>query len=776
MKLLEEIKVSVYENVFSKKPKLMSFIEVIFMCIHPTYASIINTIRRYHEEGDHEAAQKMKSKLPCFTPAGTFDGAHAIKNFVTPSCIMGLDYDDVPNRLEVIKKCAEDPHTVAALESPTNGVKVFAYIENVEGRHREGQQLVSRYYDRLLGLQSDPACKDESRLCYFTYSPNGYVASLYETFILPPAPTIIASPEKPGKAQATETLQPETPPQQPSEEETKQFLSSYIFLNPLTKGKRHSNTFKLACEACRRGYSQESILRGLNVFFEHTDFRKTEVSKAVQDGYQTVKSSGTDSPVPSSASSESVKVSKVPYGTFENANEPEETYWQGEEFRKKTPCFPKEVFKNLPNLLDECLFEDTDEREQDISLLSALTALSAVLPYTFGIYNHKKYSPHIFSFVTAPAGSGKSIAQIGRYLLEEIHTGILNQSKSLLQNYDQAHHKWIQSFGKKNKTNEKIEKEPQKPPFKMLIIPASTSYTRMQIQMQDNGTQGSIIFDTEAETLSTANHLDCGNFDDMLRKAFEHENIDSSYKANGTAPIYIRHPQLAIFLTGTPGQVEGLLNSSENGLASRILHYTFRGIPHWKEMGDDSTSLEDLFKPLARRVSELYDFCLNNPVIFHFSPSQWHKLNTTFSQLLNEVALEGNDDLQAVVKRYAFLVMRISMIQTRIRQFETHAIVQSIHCSDIDFERSLSIVLCCYEHSRLLLSSMPSPALRPLKNPDITKNFISSLPENFTTEEAIRAGANFDFSRSKVLRLLRTLNGLKINKVSHGSYTKLNDK
>ena len=54
----------------------------------------------------------------------------------------------------------------------------------------------------------------------------------------------------------------------------------------------------------------------------------------------------------------------------------------------------------------------------------------------------------------------------------------------------------------------------------MLFIPATTSYTRMQIQMQDNGSQGSIIFDTEAQTLSTANHLDCGNFDDMLRKSF----------------------------------------------------------------------------------------------------------------------------------------------------------------------------------------------------------------------------------------------------------------
>lgn len=40
MKILEEIKVSVYENVYSKKNKVMSFLEVIIMCVHPVYASI----------------------------------------------------------------------------------------------------------------------------------------------------------------------------------------------------------------------------------------------------------------------------------------------------------------------------------------------------------------------------------------------------------------------------------------------------------------------------------------------------------------------------------------------------------------------------------------------------------------------------------------------------------------------------------------------------------------------------------------------------------------
>lgn len=81
--------------------------------------------------------------------------------------------------------------------------------------------------------------------------------------------------------------------------------------------------------------------------------------------------------------------------------------------------------------------------------------------------------------------------------------------------------------------------------------------------MRDNGPQGSIIFDTEAQTLATANHLDCGNFDDMLRKAFEHENIDSAFKINGLTPIYIRFPMLAMFLTGTPSQMASLIETSE---------------------------------------------------------------------------------------------------------------------------------------------------------------------------------------------------------------------
>mgnify|MGYP000564035732 FL=1 len=771
MKVLEEIKVSVYENVYSKKPRVMSFLEVIIMCIHPIYASIINAIRRYYAEGDHAAAQKLKNQLPCFTPAGTFDGAHAIKNFLLPSHIVGLDYDHVKDRLQVIQRCAADPHTVAAIESPTDGVKVFAYVEGIENRHREGQQLVSRYYNQLLGLESDPACKDESRLCYFSYSPNGYVAALYQAFVLEPL-----IKEETNTFSENEVLPPfplqDNTPENVSEEEIAQFISSYIFFHPLTAGQRHS---KLACEACRRHYPQKSILRELSLFFEHTDFRSEELTKVLSSGYKQVNEHAPASSPASDPSFQKDIRTKRQYSTAENSDTDDEAYWLGEEFRKGTPLFPRSLYNNLPDLLNDCIIEDGSKREQDVALLSDLPALSAALPQTFGIYNHKKYSTHIFSVILSPAASGKSIAQTGRYLLEEIHSEILSTSESMMKNYQTVHNNWQSEYQKQKKKGEACSDEPQRPPFKMLFIPATTSYTRMQMQMQDNGPQGSIIFDTEAQTLSTANHLDCGNFDDMLRKAFEHENIDSSYKANGLIPIYIRHPKLALLLTGTPGQIDGLLSSYENGLPSRTLIYTFREAPHWKEMGDDCVSLEDSFKPIAHRVSELYHFCLAHPVLFHFNRLQWNRLNEIFSRMLSEVALEGNDDLQAVVKRYAFLVMRISMIQTRIRQFEVTDLSPEIYCTDADFERSLQIVLCCYEHSRLLHSSMPSPSVRPLKNPDTIRNFVQELPDSFTTDEAIQIGAKYDFNHRKVTRLLKSLNGVKINKISHGSYTKMNE-
>ena len=67
----------------------------------------------------------------------------------------------------------------------------------------------------------------------------------------------------------------------------------------------------------------------------------------------------------------------------------------------------------------------------------------------------------------------------------------------------------------------------------------------------------------------------------------------------------------------------------------------------------------------------------------------------------------------------------------------------------------------------------PSTALS-LNNPDNIGNFVQELPNHFMTNKTIQVGAKHDFNLRKVTRLLKSLNGIKISKISHGSYIKLN--
>ena len=144
-----------------------------------------------------------------------------------------------------------------------------------------------------------------------------------------------------------------------------------------------------------------------------------------------------------------------------------------------------------------------------------------------------------------------------------------------------------------------------------------------------------------------------------------------------------------------------------------------------------------------------------------------------YSRLLSEVVSENDDDLQAVVKRYAFITMRIAMILGRIEKFEQHDTRLEYVCSDTFFETALSIVLCCYEHSRLLLTSLPHQQRYALKDPDEKRRFFDELPEKFTTEDVQNLTADYSFSFKTAMRYIGQLIKLKVNKLGHGKYEKL---
>ena len=774
MKQANEIIISVYSNVYSKQPVSKSLQEVLGDCLRPVYEPLIRSIRRYHEEGRTEDVQQLKKKLPCFTPSGEFDGAHAIRNLRRHSNVICLDYDHVDHRLEMLRKIAEDEHTLCVLESPTDGLKVFVYVEQVEGHHREAQALVSRYYRELTGLESDMACKDESRLCYFTHSPNGYLAGLCQPFEFS-----YASGSKNAEAEARQTADTgEKAAAEPTyisnPESVEKFFSSYHFIYPFTPGQRHTHLFRMACEACRQHYDPEVLCRISVQFFKGSDFPENEIRKTLHDGYKHITSSFGETSSASDAG-ESARSALVHVYAHKNDNQEEdkeEAYWEGEELREKTPCFPDEVYRNLPEILQDSISLISSRRERDVALLSLLTCLSADMPHTSGLYRRKNYSPHLFSIVIAPSGSGKASMLLGQYLLEKINNRIYSQSQRENERYEHEHQQWMHAC-KHAKDSAQLPPEPKQPPLQSLIIPGTTSYTRMQLQMRDNAEMGSLIFDTEAQSLSTANKQDYGNFDDLLRKAFEHERISSSYKTNGREPIIIPYPRLAMMLSGTTSQFDLFFQCTEKGLPSRTLMYTYRTPTVWSEMQVSGPTLEEEMEPQAEAAEQLFDFCREYPAYFQFTHKQGARHTTFFKKLLSDCALIDNDDLPAVLKRYGGLSMRLSMIFARLRQFEAHNTDPNICCTDEDFERALQMVNCCYEHCKLILTAQPMPERVPLKKIMPSQLFLNRLADRFSTEDAIAMGKEMNIKRRTVLKYLSAAVGSTVERENRGWYKKL---
>ncbi|WP_294478667.1 primase C-terminal domain-containing protein [uncultured Bacteroides sp.] len=54
-----------------------------------------------------------------------------------------------------------------------------------------------------------------------------------------------------------------------------------MFLSPPVSGQRHTNLFKLACEACKRHYPIELILREVKQYMKLTDLPQKRAKKYV---------------------------------------------------------------------------------------------------------------------------------------------------------------------------------------------------------------------------------------------------------------------------------------------------------------------------------------------------------------------------------------------------------------------------------------------------------------------------------------------------------------
>ena len=228
-----------------------------------------------------------------------------------------------------------------------------------------------------------------------------------------------------------------------------------------------------------------------------------------------------------------------------------------------------------PSLLRDILGFADNAEQRDILLLTALTALGATLGKTVRcLYGMHWIYPCIQLFVIAPPASGKGIMAWLRKFIEPIHREIRQQVDLAMKQYRQD----LAAYHALGKEKAKMEM-PQMPKNSMFIISGNNTGTGILQNIIDSDGTG-IIFETEADTITTAIGGDYGHWSDTLRNAFDHAGLsfnrrtDNEYRECDST-------FLSMVLSGTPGQVAPLIPSGENGLFSREVFYYKSQIREW---------------------------------------------------------------------------------------------------------------------------------------------------------------------------------------------------
>ncbi len=415
-----------------------------------------------------------------------------------------------------------------------------------------------------------------------------------------------------------------------------------------------------------------------------------------------------------------------------------------------TPGLPEEVYGNLPGILRESSELFHDAVEKDVFLIGSLAVLSGCLPNIEGIYFDEPHSAHLFVFITAPAGSGKGRMKWARYFGQTIHEHMIEKSRSALEAYEVE----MEHYNNLDRRERLEEQKPAEPQRKMFFIPANSSSSAFIQALADNDFTG-VIFETEADTLANTFKQEWGNFSDVLRKAFHHENT-SLFRRKDHEFIEIENPHLAIALSGTPRQVENMMPDVENGLFSRFLYYAFEDNSDFRNPFIPHQQIDYIgyFKAQGRRIFEFYRQlnCLKQPISFSLTPDQGKDFTVQFDLMLKRSKLLSGNDFEANTKRLGLITFRIAMILSALRLPEQGEFPGQMVCSDTDFSTALTIAMTLEKHAIAVYQNLPNNELKGLK-----QKFYEALPDIFNRQTYLTTAEELGIKQKNADKLIRQL-------------------
>ncbi|MBC6991944.1 DUF3987 domain-containing protein [Hymenobacter sp. BT491] len=388
-------------------------------------------------------------------------------------------------------------------------------------------------------------------------------------------------------------------------------------------------------------------------------------------------------------------------------------------FRQKEnpppPTFAAAVYDALPNFLQRACYP-FEGHEKAVMLLGTLAVLSGCFPAVGGTYNKRRFGLNLFTFIIAPAASGKGTLAWARRLAWPHHKALTDASRAARLDYEAE----LAAYKTAGKAKASLTPPPAAPPpYKLLYLPGNTTAAALQTALAENDGRG-IMCETEADTLTGALGADFGNFSDVLRKAFQHEPI-SLLRKTDRQHLDLARPALSIALTGTPGQLPRLMPSAEDGLVSRFLFYVFEQTPTWQDVSPSAgPPLDPYFDRLAEELTRMIaavpeaDEAGTYPVEITLAAPDWQRLNTAGAAGLDEaLALAGGAGGSSAY-RLGLVAWRIAGLLTLLRCFENgQAPTGRLEADPADVGTALAIMDTARAHALAVLAMLPTPGGTP---------------------------------------------------------------
>lgn len=737
--------ISLFEGF--KNPIEESSLDVIINDIKDgKYHSKVQDIRTYLDRGEDEA-DRLKKGLPAFTPSGVFKGGRKLENLESYSQIIVLDFDKIPEEdiFEVSDRAKSLQYTKACFVSPSNkGLKVFVEVTSGLEDHEEAFNQVADYYEKEMELPLDRSGKDVNRLCFVSYDPFAYFTNDNVRFEVEESLDLSNEEVVPAAIKYSEG----------DIELNEVFQKCVAFTDKKLQyivGQRNNYIHQLACNCNRSGIEEELALECI---LEKYDLDPKEITSTVRTVYKHHPDQF----------AQFAQFARIP---FENSKEE-----LIEDELEIMPSIPTSVYDNLPELLKEGCRVFDGNREKDVFLTGGLAILSGCLTGIKGTYDQKTVYPNLYCFIIAPAASGKGEMVFSRMLGQSFHSKLLNQSKEDLNAYEaqMQEFKFQQKSRKKNDPPLSLD-EPIKPPFRLLFIPGNSSSAAV-INHLNQGEGFGIFCETEADTIGNTFKQDWGGFSDLLRKAFHHENISYSRKANNEY-FEIDKPKLSVALSGTPSQVSKIISSAEDGMFSRFIFYCFKQKPEWRDVSpaNNKVNLTDHFDGLSNQVLKANEFLAQYPCEFVLTDKQWKLLQDQFKKWLKEVDVFVGEEAISTVRRLGLILYRMAMILTGLRKYENKNTNPTIACDDLDFDIAFKLIEVYKVHAIEMFRRLP----KTVKSiGDKCKQFFYSLPKAFQRKEALELGKSLEIAERTVDKFLAKLkaNGY-LSIPEYGQYLKV---